>query len=132
MSRALIVLRSTVDRQRAMNWISKAPFGTRLTFQTAKRTLPQNDRLWAMLTDVASQHLRNGRRLTPETWKCLFMQALGRELQCEPSLDGEELVPIGFSSSNLSKSEMSDLIDFIAAWGAENGVRFHDDAEAAA
>ena len=49
MSRALIVLRRDEDRARARLWVEKAPPGTRLEFKAAKRSLPQNDRLWALL-----------------------------------------------------------------------------------
>lgn len=132
MSRAFLILSGEFMRERAIKWIRSAPSGTRLEFKGAKRTLPQNDRMWAMLTDVASQKDHCGRRYPPDIWKRLFMHAMGREVQFIPALDGGgELLPIGFSSSDLSKGEMSELIDFIAAWGAQNGVTFHDPAEAA-
>ena len=34
-----------------------------------KRSLEQNKRLWAMLTDLASQVVWYGHKLTPEEWK---------------------------------------------------------------
>jgi hypothetical protein len=37
----------------------------------------------------------------------------------------------GTSSSDLSKSEMSDLMEIIAEFGARHGVVFHDQAVAA-
>jgi hypothetical protein len=33
---------------------------------------------------------------------------------------------LGRSSSDLSKAEMTDLIDLISAFGANHGVVFHD------
>ncbi len=48
-----------------------------------------------------------------------------------PNLDGTGFVNLGRSSSDLSKSEMSDLIELIHAFGANHGVKFQDDAEAA-
>jgi hypothetical protein len=106
-----------------------APVGTRVEFKAAKRSLSQNDRLWAMLTDVATQKEHSGHRFTPDQWKVLFMHACGRELQLLPSLDRTTFVPWGQSSSDLSKEEMSELLEFIAAWGVENGVVFNDGAE---
>lgn len=132
MSRALIILHSIADRQRASHWINKAPSGTRITFQAAKRSRPQNDRMWAMLTDIAQQKEHCGRRYTPDQWKVLFMHACGREVQFIPSLDGSTFIPWGQRSSELSKEEMSELIDFIAAWGAEHTVIFHDEQVEAA
>jgi len=48
-------------------------------------------------------------------------------VQFLPSLDNSTFIPWGQSSSDLSKEEMSELIEFIAAWGAQNGVTFADD-----
>jgi len=130
-TRALLILSTERERRKAVDWVSKAPDGTRLEFKAPRRSLPQNDRMWAMLSDVAQQKEHCGRRYTPDQWKVLFMHACGREVQFVPSLDGSTFIPWGQSSSDLSKAEMSELIEFIFSWGAENGVRFHDDAEAA-
>jgi hypothetical protein len=126
MSRHVLTLYGAADRQRAHRYIGAAPFGTRVELKAAKRTLPQNDRMWAMLTDIARQKEHNGRKYTPDTWKALFMHALGRECPFVPALDGQGFLPLGYRSSDLSKGEMSDLIEFMLAWGAENGVEFHD------
>ena len=125
MSRALIILKSAADRARAIKWITSAPFGTRVTFKETKRTLPQNDRFWAMLSDVAAQKEHHGRKYPPDIWKLLFMDAFGRETKYVPALEGGTVVPIGQSSSDLTKNEMSELMEFIAVWGAEHGVTFH-------
>lgn len=132
MGRALLILQTDSDRHKVANWAHTAPAGTRVTFQRAKRSLPQNDRMWAMLTDVAEQTTHIGKRYTPDQWKVLFMHACGREVQFLPALDGSTFIPWGQSSSDLSKDEMSELIDFIAAWGAQHGVVFHDPQEVAA
>lgn len=128
MARALVTLRSAEDRARASKWIAQAPPGTRVEFKETKRSLPQNDRMWAMLTDVSRQATHSGRKFTPNEWKVLFMAACGRELQMAPSLIGNELIPLGYHSSELTKAEMTDLIEFMFAWGAENGIQFQDDA----
>lgn len=132
MSRALLVLLTDDIRQRAVRWILKAPPGTRVEFKRKKRTLPQNERFWAMLTDVADQREHGGRKYTADAWKIIFMAAIGCEVQFIPSLDGKGVVPWGQSSADLSKEEMSDLIDFIACWGAQNGVIFQDEKRVAA
>lgn len=128
MSRALVVLNTAADRQKVASWAQKAPWGTRIEFKATKRTLDQNSRMWAMLTDVATQTEHAGRRYTPDQWKILFMHACGREVQFLPSLDGSTFIPWGQSSSDLSKEEMTALIEFIFAWGAEHGVTFHEPA----
>jgi hypothetical protein len=131
MSRALVTIHGNADRMRAAALASKAPYGTRIEFKAAKRTLPQNDRMWAMLTDVSRQLEWHGMRLTPDDWKLIFLDGLKRELRIVPNIDGNGFVNIGRSSSKLSKQEMTDLIELIFAFGAKHGVKFLDDAEAA-
>lgn len=126
MGRATIILNGT-ERERACMWVRNAPEGTRLTFKASKRTLPQNDRFWAMLTDVATQIDWHGVKLTPDDWKLVFMDALNREVRMVPNIDGTGFVNIGTRSSDLSKDEMSDLMELIAAFGASHGVRFQDE-----
>ena len=132
MSRHLLTLYSAYDRERAHKYVRSAPVGTRVEFKAIKRSLPQNDRMWAMLTDISAQKEHFGRRYTPDIWKLLFMDGLGRETKFVPALDGSTVVPIGQSSSDLSRDEMTALIDFIDAWGTQNGVKFHGPDEAAA
>ena len=127
MGRALIIVHGPADRERAARWASKAYDGTRISFMASKRTLPQNDRMWAMLTDIAKQKRHCGQYYPTETWKALFMHALGQEMRFLPALDGQGVVPIGYRSSRLTKQEMSELIELIRAWGAQHGVTFQDD-----
>ena len=126
MTRYLIPIASDADRAKAAKWATGAPFGTRIEFKAPKRSLPQNDRMWAMLTDVATQLPWHGIKLSPDDWKLLFLDALKRELRMVPNLDGNGFVNLGRSSSDLSKAEMTDLIEIIAAFGANHGVVFHD------
>lgn len=132
MSRALVIIRSDVDRLKASRWAEKAPAGTRIEFKATKRSLPQNARLWAMLTDVAEQLVWYGKKLTPDDWKLMFLDGLKRELRVVPNLDGTGFVNLGRSSSDLSKDEMSDLMELIAAFGAQHGVQFHEQQSEAA
>jgi hypothetical protein len=126
MSRAAIILNSRAERERAANWAAKLPSGTRVEFKEAKRSLPQNDRMWAMLTEVATQVHWHGAKLTPNDWKLVFLDALKRETRAVPNIDGTGFVELGRSSSDLSKSEMGDLIELIHAFGAEHGVKFRE------
>ena len=126
MSRAVLILSTAEVRMRAMSWLQKAPQGTRIEFKAPKRTLPQNDRLWASLTDVSRQVMHHGIKLTPDDWKLMFLDALKREVRIAPNLDGTGFVNLGRSSSDLSVSECSELLEIIYAWGAQNGVTFSE------
>lgn len=133
MSRWVLVLNDDLNIQKAINWLRspKLPRGMRIEFKMPKRTTPQNDRMWAMLTEVAETMRKRGTDYTTDEWKVIFMHACGREIRLLPSLDGKGFIPYGQSSSDLSKQEMTDLIEFMLAWGAENGVTFNDTRKAA-
>jgi len=126
MTRAVIVLTDEQELKRAAKWLGQAPAGTRIEFKAPRRSLPQNDRMWAMLTDIATQLPWHGIKLSPDDWKLLFLDSLKRELRMVPNLDGNGFVNLGRSSSDLSKAEMTDLIDLMHAFGANHGVVFHD------
>ena len=132
MSRALVILASLAERQRVAAWAMKAPINTRVEFKAPKRSLPQNDRMWALLTEIAQQVPYHGLKLTPDDFKLLFLDGLKREVRMVPNLDGNGFVSLGRSSSDLSKDEMSDLMTLIEAFGAQHGVVFHDQADEAA
>jgi hypothetical protein len=53
------------------------------------------------------------------------MAACGWEVLFLEGLDGRPF-PQGFRSSQLTKSQMTTLQDFIQAWGDENGVRWSE------
>lgn len=131
MSRATVILHTVGDRALASEWIAKAPIGTTVTFKTSKRSVPQNSRMWAMLTEVSQQVPWHGVRLDPADWKLVFLDALKRELRMVPNLEGNGFVQLGRSSSDLTKEEMSGLLELIAAFGARQGVKFKDEAQAA-
>lgn len=126
MSRALLVLHNDDKRAKAIDWIRRAPKETRVTFQGPKRTLDQNSKLWAMLTDVATQLTWHGQRLTPDDWKLVFLASLKQEMRIVPNIDGNGFVQLGRSSSDLSKEEMGDLFEIISAFGAKHEVKFHE------
>jgi hypothetical protein len=131
MSRAQLTLGSAADRLKAERWVRIAPAGTRVIFKKPQRSIPQNDRMWAMLTDVATQVTWHGVRLTPDDWKLIFLDALNRELRMVPNIDGNGFVNLSRSSSDLTKAEMTDLIDLIHAFGANHDVKFQDQEQAA-
>jgi hypothetical protein len=132
MSRALVVLATQFDRQRVINWVMKAPINTRVELKAPKRTLPQNDRMWAMLTEIAAKLPWHGIKLAADDWKLIFLDALKREVRMVPNIDGNGFVNLGRSSSDLSKEEMSDLMELISAFAANHGVELREPEEVAA
>ena len=132
MSRATIILDTRSQREKAVAWVWAAKNGSRLEFKGPRRTLDQNSLLWALLTDVAV-HMRKtaGLDYSTDDWKHIFLHGWGREVRFLPALDGKGVVPVPQSSSDLSKEEMTDFIEFILKEGAERGVPFHNPREPA-
>lgn len=132
MSRALVILNTKAKRQTAARWCMNADDGTAVEFRQPKRTDPQNAAFWGLLTQVQRQRpTHNGVRMSKELWRSVFMQAWGSEITFVPTLDGDGMFPMGLRSSKLSVPEMADLITFILAWCAREGLTVEHFEEAA-
>lgn len=100
--------------------------GHRLTLEVRKetRSSEQNRLLWARLGEVAEQVDWHGNRLTAEEWKDVFTAGLKRQ-RAVPGIDGGFVV-LGTSTSKMTKDEMTQLLELIAAFGAEHAVNFSE------
>lgn len=99
--------------------------GVRLTVEIKPETRSneQNRRLWAMLTEVSRQVDWHGQKLSAEDWKHIFSSAMKKQ-RAVPGIEGGFVV-LGQSTSKMTKSEMSEMQELIAAFGAEHGVNFN-------
>lgn len=113
------------DRQRAFakSCIDLAPARSVVTIRESTRSSEQNDKMWAMLSDIASAK-PDGRNWTPETWKAAFMQVLGHQVRFCAGIDGTGPFPLGFRSSRLSVKEMADLISCIDEYGTRHKIKW--------
>lgn len=122
-------------RQNAAQAVMQAPEGYRCEIKPRTRSLDQNARMWAMLTDVSRQVLWpvNGRneRLTPEDWKAIVTASLGQENRMAAGICGG-FVMLGKSTSRMTVREMTDVIEFLYSFGAERDVVWSEPAEMAA
>lgn len=128
MSRVAIILTGRDTREQAKRWIDKAPPRAVFTLAQSKRSIPQNSRLWALLTDVARQATWAGKKRTTEEWKDLFsgaVKAASGGLEAVPGLEGGFMI-LGLRTSEMTVGEMADLQTYIEAWGTANGVTFSD------
>lgn len=116
-----IILSSPVARAQFKRLVDLAPHGAIGNIQEARRTNDQNALMWALISDVARAKPQ-GRTLSTDAWKALFMHDAGFKCTFEPSLDLQGVVPLGYKSSRLRKAEFSDLIEAIRSYGAEHGV----------
>ncbi len=131
MSKRVLILVHEIARARAIEAIKTAPTGYTVTIAEPRRNSDQNARMWAMLGDVAEQVVWHGRKLDSESWKHVFTSSLKR-LDVVPNLDNTGFVALGMSTSRMSKRELSDLMELIAAFGAERGVAWSEPERQAA
>jgi hypothetical protein len=126
MSRRHFTLHFPHHREQAIEFVRAAAVGTRVEFKGPRRSNDQNAKLWAMLSDVASQVKWHGLSLEPNDFKLMFLDALKREVRVVPNIDGNGFVNLGRSSSDLSVAEMSDMIELIYHFGAQHGVEWSE------
>ena len=123
---ATVILAGPSQRAYALSLLNDAPLGTVVQFKERTRSLDQNAKMHAMLTDI-SRAAPGGRRATVDQWKHIMMSACKFECQFETGLDGRPFA-VGFSSSKLTVAQMAELITFIDYWGTTNGVRWSEPA----
>ncbi|MEN5115864.1 recombination protein NinB [Luteimonas sp. TWI662] len=101
-----------------------------------RRTLPENALLHALIAELARKLEWAGARREAEVWKRLLVAAWcrvnGQGVEVLPALDGHGVDIVPARTSRLSKRDCADLIEFIYAWGAEQGVRWDEHREIAA
>jgi hypothetical protein len=96
-----------------------------LVLRPQKRSLEQNARLHARLTEIASRHEWAGRKRDVEVWKRLltaaWLRARGESVEILPALDGHGVDVVFRRTSDLTKAECAELMEFIDAWEALHG-----------
>ena len=85
-----------------------------------KRTSEQNRLMWSLLADLADQVDWYGNRLTKEEWKEVMSASL-RQQRAVPGINGGFVI-LGASTSRMTVAEMSELVELIQAFGAQQGV----------
>lgn len=109
------------NREFAHRMVDAAPDGSVMTVAKPRRTSDQNARMWALLSRISAAK-PEGRELTPDVWKSLFLHSLDHAQRFELALDGKGMVPVGFRSSKLTKEQMSDLLIVIEEYAARHSI----------
>ena len=129
MARHLEIVRNHADRVKVARMCMALRPGSGVEFSEPKRTKDQNRRLHAMVDEfrVKIADLRGVKVESREVWKARFIAAL-RGVGFITGLD-DQPTPYPHRSSEMDKGEISDLMEFIAAWAAEQGVELVDPTE---
>lgn len=97
-----------------------------VTLKTETRSDAQNRLLWQRLTELSEGVDWYGQKLTPEEWKDVISASL-REQKVVPGIERGQFVILGQRTSKMTVSEMTEMLDCISAFGAQQGVTFRDE-----
>jgi len=132
MSKRLFVLSHQAARANALRYIAEAPAGYVITVKPPTRSLDQNALLHGLLTEIAAKALHAGQRWDVEDWKRLltaaWLRARKESAIFVPALDGQGFDILYRRTSKLSKAECSELVDYIQAWAAGQGIGVEHEA----
>lgn len=117
-------------RALALYAVSAAPDGYVVTVRPAGRTLDQNARLHAMLSDIAASGFEwAGCRRTVDELKVLFVSAHaiaeGRHQEVVRGLE-DEPVALRESTASMSKERLGSLMDYIESWCVQHGIKLRE------
>ena len=118
---------NSIDFIRKLPTDEKKPLVVRIAPMT--RTLEQNSKLHAMLSDISKQCEFHGKKRDIDTWKAIFVSAhkiaTGGQAEMAIGLEGE-VINLRESTAQMSVKRLASLITYIEAWGIQNGVHFND------
>src|SRR6202048_1392390 len=125
MSRAVVQIKADSDRSQIATWARNVPVGTTVEFRAPRRSNDQNALMWSLLAQVSKQVDWYGTKLSSEDWKDVLTASL-RHARVVPGIDPGTFVPLGMRTSQMTKEEISNLIELVYAFGAEHDVKFRE------
>lgn len=130
MDKRIFRLSHPTARRLAAECVMQAPEGYVVTVAEPTRSSEQNAKLHAALSDIAQQIAWQGERMDVEDWKRLITAAWARAerqpVKLMPAIDGQGFDVLYRRTSRMGKAEMVSLIEYVLAWGTEQGVRWSD------
>jgi hypothetical protein len=130
MTKQTFVLVNEHVRANAMRAVRDASERQVVTIRDATRSVDQNAKLHAMLSDLAASPLTwAGKRRTMDEWKAIIISghsvATGHGGEVIPGIEGE-FVAIRESSASMSVARASSLIEYLMAFCTTNGVELRE------
>ena len=132
-SKRQFFLRSNQVRLNCIEFIRELPTDDKkplvVKIQPMTRSLEQNSKLHALLSDISKQCEFNGKKRDIDTWKMIMVSAhkiaTGGQAEMVIGLEGE-VINLRESTAQMGVQRLASLIEYITAWGIENGVKFND------
>ena len=124
-TRTTVPIKGDADRKLIARWAAGVPQGTTVEFRAPRRSIDQNALMWSLLGQISKQVDWYGQKLSSEDWKDVLTASL-RRTRVVPGIDPGSFVPLGMRTSQMSKEEISELLELIYAFGAERDVKFRE------
>lgn len=124
--RKYFILAHNVARSNAKIAIDESPDGYAVEIKPITRSLAQNAKLHALISDIARTLEWAGTKRDVETWKRLltaaWLRARGEPIEMLPALDGHGVDIVFRRTSELTINEMIELIEYIQAWAVDKNI----------
>lgn len=100
-----------------------------LEIKKASKSREQEEKYHALIGDIAKQAQHLGATWDAESWKRLLVDQFCRDNNIKtgtviPNLSGDGIVQLGFQTKKFTKEQASEFVEWLYAWGTENGVSF--------
>lgn len=100
-----------------------------IKIQPMTRSLEQNSKLHALLSDISKQCEFNGEKRDIDTWKMIMVSAhkiaTGGKAEMVIGLEGE-VINLRESTAQMSAQRLASLIEYVQSWAVENDVILSD------
>ena len=100
-----------------------------LEIKAVNKSREQEEKYHAMIGDISKQASHLGSKWDAESWKRFLLWQFAKDTntnqgQIVPSLDGTGIVQLGLQSRHFTKEQASEFVEWLNAWGANNGITF--------
>ena len=111
-----------------MECVRTAQDGFSVTIAPPTRSLAENALLHALIGHLSKTRDWAGQKRDKDTWKRMLVaawcRATDQPMELLPALDGYGVDIVYAKTSKLSVKDCAELIDYVYAWGAQNGIAF--------
>ena len=116
--------RTVYDQAKALLMAGHRPV---LWLKEEDQSRDQQEMYHSLIGEIAAQASHLGAKWGAEDWKRLLIDKWARETgrshgKVIPNLDGSGVVEVGVLSRKFGKRDANEFIEFLYAWGAQNGV----------
>jgi len=109
----------------------------KVVFSEPQRSIDQNDKFHAMITEISKVHKHVGRLWDVDSMKRLLVDEFSDEMKMAgtplhelgeviPSFDGTRIVQLGIQTRNFRVKEAAQFIEFLYSFAAKHNIKFKE------